>query len=98
MARLDWQKVYHKSQAEVNSTPEEKDIKADLYYKHKQFKKTLKTGIWPSGKHSGTRVNELPVNYLIWAGQHLHINYLKQQANNELLRRYYTGEIKLDNT
>jgi hypothetical protein len=95
MAKLNWQKLWHKTQDEINLSADKKTIRTDKYFIHKGKQKTLNSGIWPTGKHSGTPVNKLPEHYLIWAGQYLHIKHLKHQANKELIRRYHSGEIKI---
>jgi len=98
MAKLNWQNVWQKTQAEMNALPDATTLRADKYFTHKGRQKTLKSGIWPTGKYKGIPVSELPEQYLIWAGQNLKIDYLRHQANKELIHRYHTGKIIINNT
>lgn len=44
---------------------------------------------WLLGKHYGTPINALPLNYLIWASETLQEgNYHKAKADNELRKRH----------
>ena len=102
MARnLDWNKAREKTlQGEAISTEmQERGARQDKYFKYKldvdTQKKLLDQGIWPTGKHAGKKLSELNERYLVWAGLKLKSKHMKYAANNELLRRYNIGQIKL---
>ena len=73
--------------------------KQDKYFKYKsdvqKQKNLLEQGIWPTGKHAGKKLSELDERYLVWAGLNLQTKHLKHAANNELLKRYNSGQIKI---
>ena len=99
--RLDWTKARADTikGERMASQIQEVDSRQDKYYKYKNDvetqKKLLEQGIWPTGKHAGKKLSELSENYLVWAGLKLKSKHMKYAANNELLRRYNTGQIKL---
>jgi len=101
MARkLDWTKARADTiKAEiVASQIQEVNSRQDKYYKYKSDvtvqKQLLEKGTWPTGKHKGKKLSELSESYLVWAGLNHKSKHLKYAANNELLRRYHSGEIK----
>ena len=83
----------------ISSQVQEANASSDKYFKYKSDvatqHKLLKEGIWPTGKHTGTKISKLSERYLIWAGLNLKSKHMRYAANNELLRRYHSGEIKL---
>jgi len=99
--KLDWSKARaDKLTGElISSQAQTANANSDKYYKYKSDieiqTQLLKQGIWPTGKHQGTIIADLPVDYLIWAGQKLKSKHMKHAANNELLRRYHSGIIKI---
>lgn len=102
MARnTDWQKVQIQGKVFKDQAADKQKAQAnsDKYYKYKSDVQAqahlLKQGTWPTGKHAGTIIADLPVDYLIWAGKELKSKHMKQAANNELLRRYHSGIIKI---
>lgn len=101
MAKLNWEKLHKQSKLE---TEQQQDIaqaqqNSEKYYNYKyqvkQQTKLLEQGIWPTGKHAGKKISELSERYLVWAGLNLKSKHMKYAANNELLRRYHAGQIKL---
>ena len=102
MARnTDWHKVQTQGKVFKDQTADKQKAQAnsDKYYKYKSDIQTqiqiLQQGTWPTGKHAGTIIADLPVDYLIWAGKELKSKHMKQAANNELLKRYHSGIIKI---
>jgi len=102
MARkLNWTKARSdtiKSEL-ISSQLHESNANSDKYFKFKANvttqHKLLEEGIWPTGKHTGTKISKLSEKYLVWAGLNLKSKHIKYAANKELLRRYHSGEIKL---
>jgi hypothetical protein len=102
MARsLDWNKARErklKGEA-ISADIQDRNARQDKYFKYKANvtyeKQLLEQGIWPTGKYKGKKLSELNENYLVWAGLNLKSKHTKYAANNELLRRYHSGEIKL---
>ncbi len=102
MARnTDWHKIQTQGKMfnDQKADKQKAQSSSDKYYRYKSDvqaqKNLLKQGTWPTGKHSGTIIADLPVDYLIWAGTKLKSKHMKQAANNELLKRYYSGIIKI---
>ena len=99
--RLDWTKARADTikREIISSQAVEVGSKQDKYFKYKSNvtteKKLLEQNIWPTGKHAGKKLSELSEKYLVWAGLNLKSKHMKYAANNELLRRYRSGEIKL---
>lgn len=102
MARsIDWTKVRErklKNEA-ISAEIQKNQIRQDKYFKYKSNvqheQQLLEQGIWPTGKHQGKKLSDLKEQYLIWAGLYLKSKHLRYAANNELIRRYHSGEIKL---
>lgn len=98
---LDWRKERErklKGEA-ISAHIQEVQVRQDKYFKYKSNvnyeKQLLEQGIWPTGKYAGKKINELNENYLVWAGLHFKSKHLKYAANNELIRRYHAGQIKI---
>ena len=102
MARsLNWQKAKEKTLIgeAVAADKLAASARQDKYFNYKSDidnqKKLLEQGIWPTGKHKGKKLSNLKESYLVWAGLNHKSKHLKHAANNELLRRYHAGQIKL---
>jgi hypothetical protein len=101
MAKLNWQKLEKQSklESEQNHDRAQAQQNSEKYYNYKHSvkkqKELLEQGIWPTGRHQGIKLSNLNEKYLIWAGQNLKSKHMKYAANNELIRRYHAGEIKL---
>ena len=79
MAKLNWQKV---------ASQQQRDRSQKIYNRNSKEKQLEK--VWLLGKHSGKKLNELPLGYLIWASENLaENNYHKLKADSELIRRYH---------
>lgn len=78
MAKLNWQKL---------SLQQHRDRQAQIANKSASQKKLDKK--WLLGKHYGTEISKLSLDYLIWASENLpEGNYHKLKADCELIRRY----------
>lgn len=101
MAKLNWEKLHKQSKLETEQSQNiaQAQQNSEKYYNYKyqveKQKQLLEKGIWPTGKHQGKKLSELSEKYLVWAGLNLKSKHMKYAANNELLRRYHSGEIKL---
>lgn len=101
MAKLNWEKLHKQSKLETEQSQNiaQAQQNSEKYYNYKhqveKQKKLLEQGIWPTGKHQGKKLSELSESYLVWAGLKLKSKHMKYAANNELLRRYHAGQIKL---
>jgi hypothetical protein len=99
--RLNWNKARADTlKGElISSQVQEVSANQDTYYNYKSNihteKKLIEQGIWPSGKYQGKKISELSEQYLVYAGKNFKTKHLRYAANNELLRRYHSGEIKL---
>lgn len=101
MTKIDWEKYRKKIDKRpiIDSKKEKKVL--EVKKSKENILSLLDDGIWPVGKHKGTKIKHLSEKYLIWAGLNLEYknltlkSALRQAANNELLRRYHSGEIKL---
>lgn len=95
--RMDWEKAKRIENSETGIDPDAQDRYFNVKSSINTDLKIIKNGIWPSGKHAGKQINQLPEQYLIYAGKNFKTKHLKHAANNELIRRFNTGEIKIQN-
>ena len=102
MARSrNWQKAKEQTlvREAIAADKQAAGARQDKYFKYKSDvnlqKQLLEQGIWPTGKHQGKKLSNLAEGYLVWAGLNHKSKHLKYAANNELLRRYNAGQIKL---
>jgi hypothetical protein len=78
MAKLNWQKLAHQQQHDRNRRA------ANRHDNQKKLEK-----VWQIGKYYGKKLDELPLDYLIWASENLgENNYHKLKADSELIRRH----------
>ena len=82
MARLN----YHKLAIEQNADRRNSEENKRDWARRNQ-------GTWMLGKHYGTPIKTLPLNYLIWASETLEEgNYHKSKADHELRTRHHKQE------
>ena len=98
---LDWKKAKDSKIAgeAIAAERHEASARQDKYFNYKQNVsneiKLVEQGIWPTGKHAGTKIKDLTEKYLVWAGLNLKSKHLKHAANNELIRRYNAGQLSI---
>ena len=85
MARnLDWSR--HQYRNKITDSMEQRARGAQYFNDRDSF---LKAGIMTAGKYRGTKLGNIPLNYLCWASETLdNNNLIKTQADNELRHRY----------
>lgn len=82
MARLNYQRL-----AEQQRQDRSDRISRRNHYSYESEQRNRQ--IWLLGKHKGKNIQDLPLNYLIWASENLgEDNYHKTKADVELIRRY----------
>jgi hypothetical protein len=81
MAKINWSK--HKQLKIKGDAYKELPIGGSQYGFYKE------NNLWTlSGKHQGTHIHKLPLNYLNWVIDNINSGTYKQQAIDELYRRH----------